>query len=61
MKQYIFEASKDFIALYNIYGLEGISDLDVGQECAEQNIFYRRLEAWYFDPDLNELEIFVED
>ena len=61
MKQYIFEASKDFIALYNIYGLEGISDLDVGQECAEQNIFYRHLEAWYFDPDLNELEIFVED
>lgn len=61
MKQYKFEVSKSFRDLINIYGIEGTSELDVGEECAQQNIFYRHLEAWYFDPDLNELEVFVED
>lgn len=61
MKQYKFEASKDFIPLYNIYGMEGISDLDVGEEAALHNIYYRHLEGWFINDDLNELEIFVED
>lgn len=61
MKQYIFEVSKSFRDLINIYGLDGISDLDVGEEAAAHDIFYKHLEAWYFDPDLNELEIFAED
>lgn len=61
MKQYKFEVSKSCADLISIYGLKGISELDVGEECAEHNIFYRHLQAWYFDPDLNELEVFVED
>jgi hypothetical protein len=61
MKQYIFEVSKSFQDLISIYGMDGISDLDVGEEAALHNIWYRRLEAWFFDPDLNQLEIFVED
>lgn len=61
MKQYKFAAPKDFIDLYNIYSINGISDLDVGEAAAQSNIFYRHLEAWFYDEDLNELEIFVED
>lgn len=61
MKQYIFEVSKSFKDLINIYGLDGISDLDVGEEAALHDIFYRHLEAWFINEDLSELEIFVED
>lgn len=61
MKQYKFEVSKSFKDLINIYGLDGISDLDVGEEAALHNIWYRRLEGWFINDDLNELEIFVED
>ena len=61
MKQYKFTVSKSFKDLISIYGLDGISDLDVGEEAALHDIFYRHLEAWYFDPDLNELDIYVEN
>lgn len=61
MKQYKFEASPSFAVLVTLFGIEGISDLDVGEEAAQSNIFYRHLEAWFYDPDLNELEIFAED
>lgn len=61
MKQYIFEVSKSFKDLINIYGLDGISDLDVGEEAALHDIYYRHLEGWFINDDLNELEIFVED
>lgn len=61
MKQYKFEVSKSFRDLVSIYGLDGISDLDVGEEAALHDIFYRHLEAWFINEDLSELEIFVED
>lgn len=61
MKQYKFEVSKSFRDLVSIYGLQGISDLDVGEEAAAHDIFYRHLEAWFYDEELKELEIFVED
>lgn len=60
MKQYKFEVSPSFRDLFNIYGMD-ISDLDVGEEAAAHDIFYRHLEAWYYDDELGELEIFVED
>lgn len=34
MKQYKFEVSKSFRDLVNIYSINGISDLDVGEEAA---------------------------
>lgn len=61
MKQYKFEVSKSFRDLVSIYGLQGISDLDVGEEAAAHDIFYRHLEAWFINENLSELEIFVED
>lgn len=60
MKQYKFEASKSFKDLVDIFSINGISDIDVGEEAAEHDIFYRHLEAWFISDDLNELEIFVE-
>lgn len=61
MKQYKFEVSKSFRDLVNIYSINGISDLDVGEEAALHDIYYKHLEAWFINDDLNELEIFVED
>lgn len=60
MKNYKFEVTQSFKNLVAVYGLEKISDLDVGEEAAEHDIFYRHLEAWFISDDLNELEIFVE-
>ena len=61
MKQYKFEVTKSFKNLVAVYGLDKISELDVGEESMEHDIWYRHLEAWYISDDLNELEIFVED
>lgn len=61
VKQYKFEVSKSFRDLVNIYSINGISDLDVGEEAALHDIYYKHLEAWFINDDLNELEIFVED
>lgn len=59
MKNYKFEITKTFKDLLIKYGLDGISDLDIGEEAREHGISYKHLEAW----DYNEgtLEIFVED
>lgn len=61
MKQYIFAVTQSFKNLVAVYGLDSISDLDVGEEAATHDIFYRHLEAWFYDEELEELEIFVED
>lgn len=60
MKNYKFEVTQSFKNLVAVYGLEKISDLDVGEECLEHDIFYKHLEAWFYDEELGELEIFVE-
>lgn len=61
MKQYIFAVTQSFKNLVAVYGLEKISDLDVGEECLQHDIFYKHLEAWFYDEELEELEIFVDD
>ena len=61
MKQYKFETSQGFRNLIAVYTLDGISDLDVGEEAALHDIFYKHLQAWYYDDELEELEIFVDD
>ena len=61
MKQLKFTVSKSFRDLISIYGLNGISDLDVGEEAALHDIYYKHLEAWFYDEELEELEIFVDD
>ena len=61
MKQYKFGVSQSFKNLVAVYTLDGISDWDIGQECMEHDIWYRHLEAWFYDEELNELEIYVED
>lgn len=61
MKQYKFAVTQSFKNLVAVYGLDGISDLDVGEEAALHDIFYKHLEGWFINDDLNELEIFVED
>lgn len=59
MKKYNFETSSTFDNLVKEYGLEGISDLDVGEECDRHNINYRHLETWEYENGY--LEIYVED
>ena len=61
MKQYKFAVTQSFKNLVAVYGLDGISDLDVGEEAGLHNIYYRHLEAWFYDDELEELEIFVDD
>ena len=61
MKQYKFAVTQSFKNLVAVYGLEEISDLDIGEDAALHVIFYRHLEAWFYDDELQELEIFVED
>ena len=61
MKNYKFEVTQSFKNLVAVYGLEKISDLDVGEEAAEHDIFYKHLQAWFYDEELEELEIFVDD
>lgn len=60
MKQYKFEVTKSFKDLVDIYSISGISDLDVGEECSEHDIFYKHLEAWFYDDELEELEVFAD-
>lgn len=59
MKNYVFAVSTTFKDLLIKYGLDGITDLHIGEEAAEHNIFYKHLEAW--DYNEGELEIYVED
>lgn len=61
MKQYKFEVTKSFKNLVAVYGLDKISELDVGEECMEHDIWYRHLEAWFYDEELEELEVFIDD
>jgi len=61
MKQYKFAVTTSFKDLVNIYSTNGISDLDVGEEAAEHDIWYRHLEAWFYDEELEELEIFIDE
>lgn len=61
MKQYKFEVTQSFKDLVDIYSISGISDLDVGEEAGLHNIYYRHLEGWFYDDELEELEIFVDD
>lgn len=61
MKQYKFEVTKSFKNLVAVYGLDKISELDVGEECMEHDIWYRHLEAWFYDDELEELEVFIDD
>lgn len=60
MKNYKFKVTQSFKNLVAVYGLEKISDLDIGEESAEHDIFYRHLEAWFYDEELQELEIYVD-
>ena len=59
MKNYKFEVTQSFKDLLIRYGLDGISDLDIGEEAKEHNILYRHLEMWDYNEGI--LEIFVED
>lgn len=61
MKQYKFEVTQSFKNLVAVYGLEKISDLDVEEEAAAHDIFYRHLQAWFYDEELEELELFADD
>lgn len=61
MKQYIFKVTKSFKDLVDIYSIEGTTDLDVGEECAEHGIWYHHLQAWFYDEELEELEVFIDD
>lgn len=60
MKNFKFEVTQGFKSLLAVYGFNGITDLDIGEECAEHNIFYKHLEAWFYDEELQELEIYVD-
>lgn len=59
MKNYKFEVTQSFKDLLIRYGLDGITDLNIGEEAKEHNISYRYLEAWDYNEGI--LEIFVED
>ena len=59
MKNYKFEVTQSFKDLLIKYGLDGITDLDIGEEAKEHSISYRHLEAWDYNEGI--LEIFVED
>ena len=59
MKNYKFKTSESFKDLVNRYTIKGISDLDIGEEAREHDIFYKHLEAWDYNKGI--LEIFVED
>lgn len=58
MKNFKFAVTQSFKNLVAVYGLDGITDLDVGDEAAEHDIFYKHLEAWFYDN--GELEVFVD-
>lgn len=59
MKKYKFETSKTFDNLVKEYGINGISDLDVGEESRRHNVSYRHLETWEYKK--GKLEIYVEE
>ena len=61
MKQLKFGVTQSFKNLVAVYGLDKISELDVGEECMEHDIWYRHLEAWFYDEELEELEVFIDD
>lgn len=59
MKNYKIEVTQSFKGLLIRYGMDGISDLDIGEEAKANNISYKHLEAWDYNEGI--LEIFVED
>ena len=59
MKNYKFEVTQSFKDLLIKYGLDGISDLNIGEEAKEHNINYKHLETWDYNEGI--LEIFIED
>lgn len=59
IKYYKFEVTQSFKDLISKYGIEGISDINIGEECKDVGITYRKLLDW--DYNKGELEIFVDD
>ena len=54
-----FEVTPSFKNLISRYGVTGISDRDIGEECKNVGISYRKLLDW--DYNKGELDVFVED
>lgn len=61
MKNYVFEVSESFKDLVATYGIEGISPIDIGEECKEQGIIYRKIVDWDYDFYNGILDIYVEN
>lgn len=59
IKYYKFEVTQSFKDLISKYGIEGISDINIGEECKDVGITYTKLLDW--DYKEGELDIFVED
>ncbi|WP_343349192.1 hypothetical protein [Terrisporobacter petrolearius] len=49
MKRYEFETSVKFTEMVKELGLDGISDLDIGEESRHSNIEYKTLETWEYE------------
>lgn len=61
MKNYVFEVSESFKDLVATYGIEGISPIDVGEECEDRGIIYRKLIDWDYNSYDGTLDIYVEN
>lgn len=61
MENYKFEPSESFKDLVVTYGIEGISPIDIGEECEEQGIIYRKLVDWDYDFYNGILDVYVEN
>lgn len=61
MKFYRFKVTQSFIDLISRYGVAGISDINIGEECKSVGITYKKLLDWDYNEELGELDIFVED
>lgn len=61
MKNYVFEVSESFKDLVATYGIEDISPIDIGEECEDQGIIYRKLIDWDYDSYNGTLDIYVEN
>ena len=53
MKNYKIEVTQSFKNLLIRYGMDGISDLDIGEEAKANNISYKHLEAWDYNEGKN--------
>lgn len=59
MKKYNFETSRNFDEMVEEYGVNGISNLDIGEEAAREGISFKTIESWEYEN--GKLEIYVED